>query len=149
MKKFFSLVAVALLLVACNGGSTDYVINGGVTSSSGQNCHTYDYKVNPETLTMKGVAHGDSSMVTLNLKFAFKNDAEEVKPIDDIWNVHVSGDGEQKDVTFELKADEKSMEAIKNLKKGNTAEMTFSGMVLTADLKKLDGQKTWVSVMMP
>ena len=41
------------------------------------------------------------------------------------------------------------MEAIKNLKKGNTAEMTFSGMVLTADLKKLDGQKTWVSVMMP
>lgn len=144
------MIAVsALMLVACSEGGKDYVVNGGVTSSSGQNCHTFDYSANPDALTMNGVEQGDSSQVSLKLKFTIKSGIHENASIGDLWDVRVSGRDDNKDVEFKLKADEKSMEAIKNLKDGETAEMTFTGMVPTADLEQLNGQNTWISVSMP
>lgn len=148
MKKFLFFVAAALMLVACGNSGKDYVFYQGVTGSSGPNCHTFDYNVNPDTLTINGVADGDSSAVTLKLKFGIRPDGAEVKPFDDKWSVHIHGRDTAEDVDIELTADEAGMDLLKNLKQGSEAEVTFTGKALTTDLEKLNGQKAWTSVLM-
>ncbi|MBQ2561983.1 MAG: hypothetical protein II559_01015 [Muribaculaceae bacterium] len=148
MKKFLFFVATTLLLVACGNSGKDYVFYQGVTGSSGANCHTFEYNVNPDTLSINGVAEGDSSLVTLKLSFGIRDDGQEVKPFEKPWGVHIHGRDTADDVEFELDANEADMDPLMKLKSGETAEVTFTGKVLTADLEKLNGQKAWTSVIM-
>lgn len=148
MKKLFYSAAAALMLVACGEKSTDYVFYQGVTSSSGPNCHTFDYRVNPDTLALKGVEDGDSSTVTLALKFEHKK-GEEVKEFRENWYVKVRGRDDAEGVEIHLDTDDKSMEPLKSSTEGNITEVVFTGKAATADLVKLNGQKAWTSVLMP
>lgn len=147
MKKLLFFASALLLMAACGEKGKEYIFFAGVTGSSGPNCHTFDYNVNPDTLTLNGVADGDSTDVTLKLKFEHKTGAE-AKPFNENWYVKVRGRDDAEGVELSLYSNDEGMAAVKNLPEGQTTEVVFSGKAATTDLEKLNSQKAWTTVIM-